>query len=70
MPIRIILGLGATVIAFAIAGRRFAYLFRLIGKGQSDPKRFTQFRARAWAELPYLAQCSTIIAAGSTACGP
>ncbi len=51
MPIRIILGLGATVIAFAIAGRRFAYLFRLVGKGHSDPKRFTQFRARAWAEL-------------------
>ncbi len=51
MPIRIILGLGATAIAFAIAGRRFFYLFRLVGKGQSDPKRFTQFRARAWAEL-------------------
>jgi Fe-S oxidoreductase len=51
LPIRIILGLGATVIAFAIAGRRFLYLFRLVGKGQPDPKRFTQFRARAWAEL-------------------
>ena len=51
MPIRIALGLGATVIAFAIAGHRFAYLFRLIAKGRPDPKRFTQFRARAWAEL-------------------
>src|SRR6202035_2643813 len=51
LPIRIILGLGATVIAFAIAGRRFAYLFRLVGKGQPDPRRFTHFRERAWAEL-------------------
>jgi Fe-S oxidoreductase len=51
LPIRIALGLGATVIAFAIAGRRFAYLFRLIGKGRPDPKRFTEVRSRVWAEL-------------------
>ena len=51
MPIRIALGLGVTVIAFAITGRRFAYLFRLVGKGRADPKRFTGFRSRAWAEL-------------------
>ncbi|HTT87848.1 MAG TPA: (Fe-S)-binding protein [Acidimicrobiales bacterium] len=51
MPIRIALGLGATVIAFALAGRRFAYLFRLVGKGRPDPKRFTGLRSRVWAEL-------------------
>ena len=51
MPIRIALGLGATLIALAIAGHRFTYLFRLIGKGRPDPKRFTDVRARAWAEL-------------------
>ncbi len=51
MPIRIALGLGVTVVAFATAGHRFAYLFRLIGKGRSDPGRFSDFRSRAWAEL-------------------
>ena len=51
MPIRIALGLGVTVIAFAVAGRRFAYLLRLIGKGRSDPARFSELRSRAWAEL-------------------
>jgi Fe-S oxidoreductase len=51
VPIRIALGLGVTVIAFALAGRRFAYLFRLVGKGRPDPKRFTNLRARSWAEL-------------------
>ncbi|HUI01946.1 MAG TPA: (Fe-S)-binding protein [Acidimicrobiales bacterium] len=51
MPIRIALGLGATVIAFAVAGRRFAYLFRLVGSGRPDPRRFTGLRARSWAEL-------------------
>ena len=51
MPIRIALGLGATVIAFALAGRRFAYLFRLIGKGRPDPERFTDVPSRVWAEL-------------------
>jgi Fe-S oxidoreductase len=51
LPIRIALGLGATVIAFAIAGRRFTYLFRLVGKGRPDPDRFRDVRARLWAEL-------------------
>ncbi len=51
MPIRIALGLGATAIALAIAGHRFTYLFRLVGKGRPDPKRFTQVRSRVWAEL-------------------
>jgi len=51
LPIRIAVGLGATAIALAIAGHRFTYLFRLIGKGRPDPKRFTDVRARMWAEL-------------------
>jgi Fe-S oxidoreductase len=51
VPLRIALGMGVTVIAFALAGRRFTYLFRLVGKGRPDPKRFTDVRARGWAEL-------------------
>ncbi len=39
MPIRIILGLGLTVVGFAIAARRFHWLSRLIGAGVPDPSR-------------------------------
>jgi len=51
MTIRIILGLAVTVLAFAIAGRRFFYLFRLVNAGHSDPARFRNVPARIWAEL-------------------
>jgi hypothetical protein len=51
LPIRIALGLAVTLAAFAIAGLRFRYLFRLMGKGRSDPARFSNLRGRAWAEL-------------------
>ncbi len=37
MPIRIILGLGLTVVGFAIAARRFHWLSRLIRAGQARP---------------------------------
>jgi Fe-S oxidoreductase len=43
--------MGVTVVALAVAGRRFAYLARLMGRGRPDPRRFSDFRARAWAEL-------------------
>jgi Fe-S oxidoreductase len=39
VPIRIILGLGLTVVGFAIAARRFHWLSRLIRAGQPDPTR-------------------------------
>ena len=51
MPVRIVLGLAVTAIAFAIAGRRFAYLFRLIGTGRPDPARFRDIPASVQAEL-------------------
>ncbi len=39
MPVRIILGIGVTVIGFGIAARRFHWLSRLIGSGKPDPSR-------------------------------
>ncbi|MHB8437924.1 MAG: (Fe-S)-binding protein [Acidimicrobiales bacterium] len=48
---RIALGLAVTAIAFAIAGRRFYYLFRLVGVGRPDPARFRNIPASIWAEL-------------------
>jgi Fe-S oxidoreductase len=37
--VRIIIGLAATVIALAIAGRRVSFLYRLASRGQPDPGR-------------------------------
>jgi Fe-S oxidoreductase len=37
---RIIIGVGMTVVAFALAGRRLIWLFRLIQTGQPSPGRF------------------------------
>ena len=51
MLVRIIVGLALTAASFAIAGRRFAYLLRLVSKGHSDPGRFRNLFARAEAEL-------------------
>ncbi len=51
MPVRIAVGLGITVIMFAIAGRRFFWLYRLISAGQPAPDRFKDLPARAKAEL-------------------
>ena len=51
MPVRIAIGLGATVVAFALAGNRFFYLFRLIRKGKPDPRRFSDAPERVEAEL-------------------
>ena len=39
MPVRIILGIGVTVIGFGIAARRFHWLSRLIRAGKPDPSR-------------------------------
>jgi len=51
VPVRIVIGLGATVVAFALAGNRFFYLFRLIRKGKADPRRFSDAPERVEAEL-------------------
>ena len=37
MPVRIILGIGVTVVGFGIAAVRFHWLSRLIRSGQPDP---------------------------------
>ncbi len=39
MPVRIILGLGVTIIGFGIAGFRFHWLSKLIRSGKKDPNR-------------------------------
>ncbi len=51
MPVRIAIGLAVTVLAAAIAGRRFAYLFRLIRSGRADKGRFKNVSAQVQAEL-------------------
>ena len=51
MPIRIALGMGITVVMFAIAGRRFFWLYRLISSGQPAPDRFKDMGKRLKAEI-------------------
>ncbi len=51
MPIRIALGGAATVICFAIAGRRFWFLTRLVRAGQPDRRRFRNPFAQVEAEV-------------------
>ena len=51
MLARIILGLGVTLICFAIAGRRFFWLSKLIRTGQLAPRRWQGFRKVSEAEV-------------------
>ena len=51
MPIRIALGGAATIICFAIAGRRFWYLARLVQAGQPDRRRFRNPFVQVRAEV-------------------
>jgi len=51
VPVRIVLGVGVTLVAFAIAGRRFYYLYRLAASGRPDKGRFENVGAQIWAEL-------------------
>jgi Fe-S oxidoreductase len=51
MLVRIIIGLGATALAFAIAGRRLWRISRLIRSGRPAPERLRGLRVRAEAEL-------------------
>ena len=56
MPVRIAIGMAVTVIALAIAGRRFYWLSRLIRSGAPAPDRTRgSFRPRAEAELTEVA---------------
>jgi Fe-S oxidoreductase len=51
VPLTIGIGLGITVVMFAIAGRRFFWLFRLITAGQPAPDRFKDLPSRLKVEL-------------------
>ena len=51
MLARIIIGLGITVIFFAIAGRRFYWLSKLIRSGQPAPRRWQGFRKVSETEV-------------------
>jgi len=51
VPLRLAIGLGVTAIAFAIAGRRFFWLYRLISSGQPAPDRFKNVGKRIKAEI-------------------
>ena len=56
MPIRIAIGMAVTVICFAIAGRRFHWLSRLIRSGRPAPDRTRgSVRPKAEAELTEVA---------------
>lgn len=52
MPLRLAVGLGITVVMFAIAGRRFFWLYRLISSGEpAVPSRIKDVPKRLKAEL-------------------
>jgi Fe-S oxidoreductase len=51
MAVRLIIGLGVTVAAFAIAGHRVWWLYRLISSGQPTPGRLNGAAARLRAEV-------------------
>jgi Fe-S oxidoreductase len=55
MLFRIIVGLALSMACVAIAGRRFWWLSRLIGSGQSAPRRWQGFRRVSEAELTEVA---------------
>jgi hypothetical protein len=48
---RIIIGVGASVILFAIAGQRFYWVSRLVRSGQSAPRRWNGLRKVSDAEV-------------------
>jgi Fe-S oxidoreductase len=52
---RIIIGLGITIVLFAIAGRRFFWLSKLIRSGQPAPRRWQGLRKVSEAEVAEVA---------------
>jgi len=55
VPVRIAIGMAVTVVAVAIAGRRFFFLYRLVRSGKADVGRFRDVPSRIWAELSEVA---------------
>ena len=55
MLARIIIGLVVTVVCYALAGRRFLWLSRLIRTGQTAPRRWQGFRKVSEAEITEVA---------------
>ncbi|MFB9688074.1 (Fe-S)-binding protein [Amycolatopsis plumensis] len=51
MLVRLILGLLMTVVGLAVAGKRVAFLYRLIKAGQPDTKRSDELGARVFAQV-------------------
>ena len=51
MAVRIILGLGVTIVCFAIAGRRFHWISKLIRSGQPAKRPYQGFARAAEAEV-------------------
>jgi len=51
MVVRIVIGLTASALAFAVAGRRFWTISKLVRSGKPAPERLRGFSARAEAEL-------------------
>ena len=51
MVVRLAVGLSITAIMFAIAGRRFLWIFELVSSGQPAPDRFKNIPSRVKAEL-------------------
>jgi Fe-S oxidoreductase len=49
--LRIVVGMALTVIAFAIAGRRLWWLYRLAASGQPAPERFEMVRANLAGDI-------------------
>ncbi|HEU4912524.1 MAG TPA: Fe-S oxidoreductase, partial [Actinomycetes bacterium] len=48
---RLVIGLAMTVAAFAVAGRRVHYLYRLVSSGQAAPGRLDGIGQRAKDQL-------------------
>ena len=52
VPVRIAIGMAVTVLALAVAGRRFFFLFRLVSAGQPDHGRFGTSRPGSGPSCP------------------
>ncbi|MBA3339940.1 MAG: hypothetical protein H0T54_09415 [Geodermatophilaceae bacterium] len=51
MIVRLVLGLGATLVVAAFAARRILFLIRLIRAGQPTPGRWNRVGERVWAQV-------------------
>ena len=51
MAVRIVIGLAMTLVAFAVAGRRLAWLYQLVQVGQPSPGRLDGIGGRLRGQL-------------------